>query len=114
MGGEECMYRHLVGEGITGDIIGRTPLDKECGYINEQYPDGSRGHRGIEIETWLQNPGFPVEQFVILDDDLAWFATMYGRHDSYVMKNLVHIQAGWATGIRDEHVEEAIEILNKS
>lgn len=97
------LFNKLREEGVTGAIIGITPDDRECGYINEEYPDGSRGIRGYEIKHWLNKSRQDVEAFVILDDD----SDMVDLFDHFV-----HIKDGWKTGILDEHVEKAIEILN--
>lgn len=100
------LYIHLKREGVTGDIIGCTPADRECGYINEHYPDGSRGQRGFEINYWLKETKLDIESFVVLDDDMAWFV------DSKV-PNIVWVEEGWEHGLQDDHVRRAIEILNR-
>ncbi len=105
----DLLFQHLKNEGVTGDIIDCTPIDKDCGYINEEYPDGSRGFRAFEIQKWIDTPpasddGY-LDQFVILDDD-AWF--MKGLE-----KNFIWIEEGWKTGLLDRHAERAIEVLNR-
>ena len=59
------------------------------------------GNRGDEIRTWL-NANPHVKQFVILDDE----ADMGDCIDHLV-------RTSFKTGLQDEHVEQAITILNK-
>ena len=58
--------------------------------------------RGKEIALWLEMAGDTVESFVILDDD----ADM-----AHLLPKLV--QTTWDTGLQDEHVERAVEMLNE-
>lgn len=102
----DLLFNHLKKQGVTGEIIDVTPLDKECGYINEEYPDGSRGYRAFEIQAWL-NKRDDVESFVILDDDAGFM----GKCD--LEKNFVWVEFGWKTGIQDVHTDRAIKILNR-
>lgn len=100
----ELLYKHLKNEGVTGEVIDVTPLDKECGYINELFPSGSHGVRGLEIQKWLNdNHGkYSIEKFIMLDDS----SDMY-----HLMSYLVYIKNGWMGGIQPEHVEESIKRL---
>lgn len=72
----EILKKHLRDEGVTGEIIGRTPTDQE--YAANLGQPGSYGTgpgqiyfgycRGKEIQMWLdQNAQF--DKFVIVDDN---------------------------------------------
>jgi hypothetical protein len=58
--------------------------------------------RGTEIYDWLNNTAEPVDGYVVLDDD----ADM-----GYVSDHLV--RTTWAEGLQDEHVDQAIAVLNR-
>lgn len=59
--------------------------------------------RGTEIQIWLDNnTREDVDSFVILDDDSDM---------GPLMDKL--IQTTWALGLQPEHVERAVEVLNK-
>ena len=59
--------------------------------------------RGMEIKCWLQTHLYKgIESFVILDDD-----DDMGDLLPYL------VQTSWYTGITDDHVKWAIEILNR-
>ena len=62
-------------------------------------------HRGKEIDTWLKNwKGEPIESFVILDDM---------PKEDFVPNSDRLIQTNICTGLTENHVEHAIEMLNK-
>lgn len=88
--------RLLHKHGVTGPIVGRTPVIEhrtEAGvYVWTE--------RGAEIQRWLDRTGFEVESFVILDDD----ADMAHLGDRLV-------QTDWRTGLTGEDVERACELL---
>lgn len=75
--------------GFTGEVIDETP----------HYGKGG-AERGFEIQDWLNSHG-PVESFVILDD---------GGDMVHLCHKLV--QTDWEDGLQDEHVEDALEVLN--
>jgi hypothetical protein len=50
------LRKMLLSQGIQGDIVGRTP----------EIPGADRG---AEIQTWLDTTKYPIDRFVILDDD---------------------------------------------
>lgn len=98
----------LVAAGFRGEIIGMTPRL----HVSPYMPTERAVCRGDEIQQWLDwewertnlnqdVPGDQVESFVILDDD--------GDMD-FLWPELV--QTHFATGLQDEHVARAIEILN--
>lgn len=72
--------------GFKGNVIDKTP----------RIPDGVRGG---EIQSWLE--GKNVDSFVILDDD---------DDMEPLMDKLV--QTDFESGLQDEHVERAVEMLN--
>jgi len=93
--------------GMTGAMIGRTPIP------SEHDPDvfaryaGRRPHpqepypRGYEIQQWLDSAD-DVAAFVILDDD-----------DDMEHLSPWHVQTDFATGgLQIGHVRRAIELLN--
>lgn len=83
--------------GLTGEVIGRTPIGKE--YVNEMsVEDIERGH---EIQMWLDKHKGKIESFVILDDnsDMA-----------HLKERLVQTPSD--IGIQDEDAERAIRYLN--
>jgi hypothetical protein len=87
--------KYLRPAGLSGDIIGETPL---IGFKL------SRGvtQRGKEIRKWLEkNPS--VERFVILDDE----DDMDGLQDNFIQTSFDD-----GGGIQDEHVERAILLLS--
>lgn len=59
-------------------------------------------HRSREIAAWLAEN--EVKSFVIIDDD------SYAQLDNKLVKTMFHGANG---GIQDDHVEEAIRILNE-
>lgn len=97
----KTLIKYLKHEGITGEVIGRTPLDRECGYINEDFPDGSRSVRGHEIQKYLNDN--EVEKFTILDDSSDMV---------HLMPKLVYVKEGMQTGLLDWHVESAVVMLS--
>jgi hypothetical protein len=60
----------------------------------------SQEHRGLEIDAWLKKRSY-ISSFVILDD----------RFDMHP-HNKNHVKVGYKTGLTDDDVEEAINILN--
>lgn len=90
----EGLHRPLEGLlnafGFTGRVIGRTPC---------HLSRATTTNRGGEIQAWLdEQPAF--DNFVIFDDD-----------DD--MGHLSHrlIQTDWRTGLQDEHIKRAIQML---
>lgn len=113
----------LGGAGFVGEVIDTTPLPKDL--IADQIENVFDKHgpsapldvvtkeialiavshaRGAEIDRWLiSNAGTrEVEAFVILDDD----------SDTDPHKDR-HVKTSFSAGLRDEHVELAVEILRK-
>jgi hypothetical protein len=90
----EELNKMLQGRGATFEIIGKTPrlLPRKF----SEYVD-----RGDEIQAFLDNPPEPVEAFVILDD----FNNMGDLRDHLVLTSD-------RTGLRPDHVEDALKILN--
>ena len=91
---------HEAGFVYRSKVIGRTPrwLSKSPGGI---YAADSRGH---EIQAWLDGAddyGITVDAFVILDDDSDM---------AHLADRLV--KTSFDDGLQDQHVEEAIRLLN--
>ena len=66
----------------------------------------SSGKREDEIKDWLDRSPEFVESFVILDDgDYDWYRHGYDKH---------LVKTDFCTGgLRQEHVKQAIDILNR-
>ena len=69
-----------------------TPLDK------------SR-HRGTEIQTWLDKWEDEIDAYVVIDDSMY---DIWEMHEGHL------IETSFGYGIQDEHVKQAIELLNKT
>lgn len=96
------LYNVLVEAGFVGTVRGKTP-----DYVPNPNPLSKRhvGERGDEIQAWLNDApryGIDVESFVILDDDSDM---------SHLVDRLVKTE--FAHGLLDEHVERAVEMLNR-
>ena len=90
----------LVAHGFKGIVRGMTP------HIPATKSGVENGTRGLEIQAWIDtapNYGITVKAFVILDDDSDM---------NHLMDRL--IKTSMASGLLDEHVERAIEMLNAS
>ena len=89
------LQRLLDFEGVKGEVVGQTP------YLNLGYYC-----RGGEIDAFLKEDNFPIEQFVILDDDI--------EHDiaDYFPTSLV--RTDMATGFDEAAFRKALEILKRS
>ena len=75
--------------GFTGEIIGVTPSSRD-------------GIRAGEIKEWLKENG-PLLNYVIIDDE------EYGGNE---FDGMPFVQTEFKVGITDEHMNNAIEILN--
>jgi hypothetical protein len=87
--------QHLVDfEGVIGEVVGQTP------YLGLGYHG-----RGAEIHAFLREDNFPIEQFVILDDDI--------EHDiaDHFPNSLV--RTDMATGFDEATFRKAIEVMNR-
>ncbi len=77
----------LLDQGVEADIVGRTP----------EMPDANRGD---EIQCWLEATRYPIESFVILDDD-----SDMGSLKPYL------IRTSFSNGLTSEDVRRAARIL---
>jgi hypothetical protein len=88
----------LARHGFSGEVLGVTPviqdLDEDGIFVTRKAP------RGLEIQRWIDDQPEPPEAFVILDDD-ADMEHLAGR----LVRTL------FDTGLGDEHVEAAVELL---
>lgn len=84
-----------------GDLLYRTGF-RGAHRVIDSTPKSKDGHRGSEIETWL-NDRNDVEKYVIIDDSSDFF--------DYQKKNFV--QTKWETGLNWIFANKAIEILNE-
>lgn len=84
------------------ELLWATGFSWEVHRIVGVTPNHYKGHRGSEIEMYItQHP--EVGKYIIIDDDTDFF--------DYQKKFFV--QTHWATGIMDEHVKKAIELLGR-
>ena len=87
----------LAAHGFKGIVRGMTPR------IPATKAGVENGTRGLEIQSWIDNApnfGVTVESFCILDDDSDM---------NHLMDRL--IKTSMVSGLLDEHVERAIEML---
>lgn len=90
---------------IFGGRLYKKIVDRLKDYDMEIYdvtPILSGKKRGDEIRDWLQNSKDEIEYFVILDDDVDMC--------EFAETNLV--QTTYKTGLTQEHVDKALEILH--
>lgn len=84
---------------LAGEVIGVTPTllrEKAKGKMKVYY-----GHRGMEVETWLQDNAIAPYKYAILDDE-----------DDYLPHQAKHlILTDPITGITKEVVEKVISLL---
>lgn len=76
--------------GLQGDVIDRTWLS----------PSRYRAH---EIRKWLEETSLKVESFVAIDDDSGDMVEVADRL----------VKTSCLTGLLDEHIERAVEILRR-
>lgn len=94
---DNVINKYLKPAGLVGDIIGETPNLSSFSF------KGSSS-RGREIREWLSdNPS--VEGFVILDDE----NDMDGLQDKLIQTSFMNDVGG----IQEDHVEQAIFLLNE-
>ncbi len=77
--------------GLQGDVIACTEVSP------------SR-HRAREIRTWLEETSLKVESFVAIDDDSGDMVEIADRL----------VKTSCLTGLLDEHIKRAVEILRRS
>ena len=89
------LQRLLDFEGVKGEVVGQTP------YLSLGYHG-----RGAEILAFLREENFPIEQFVILDDDI--------EHDiaDFFPNSLV--RTDMAAGFDEAAFKKALEAMNRS
>jgi hypothetical protein len=89
------LQRLLEFEGVKGEVVGQTP------YLSLGYHG-----RGAEIYAFLREDNFPIEQFVILDDDI--------EHEiaDHFPNSLV--RTDMASGFDESAFKKAIEVMNRS
>jgi len=91
--------------GAEGEILNDT-LGREGLHILDKTPVLGLGTRPEEIRAWLDAYPGPVDSFVILDDaDFRWEEA--GLTPYWVQTDFQF------SGLQDEHVEKALEILSR-
>ncbi|MCR5679451.1 MAG: hypothetical protein K6G08_04480 [Prevotella sp.] len=84
---------------LAGEVIGVTPTllrEKAIGKIKAYY-----GHRGMEVEAWLQDNAIAPYKYAILDDE-----------DDYLLHQAEHlILTDPMTGITEDIAEKVISLL---
>jgi hypothetical protein len=95
-------WRHAYGLVPTMKALERHGCPCAMARCVGQTPDGKPLPRGWEILQWLEKTPHVVDAYVILDDmtDAGW------GHDPRV-----HVQTNWQTGLTDEDVARAEEVL---
>jgi hypothetical protein len=97
----EWMQRILEAQGFVGEVIARTPRQKDSG--ETIMVAQTRGH---EIERWMvENKHLEIESFVILDD-------MGPGAFAHMAPYLV--RTSWANGLQEHHIKAAIDMLQNA
>lgn len=92
----------LRSHGVQCSVVGLTPYGSKRVPVSLKFSMRGACERGHEIADWLdEHP--EVEKFVIIDDDA----------DMAHLKEYL-VKTDFLTGLQDDHVERAIEILNRS
>jgi len=91
----------LAEAGFQGNVIDITPTEPGTGIHTWR---NHRGHRGSEIQLWMNTNKDKIESFVILDDD-----DDMGHLSPFLVQTDYHNY-----GLQDKHVQEAIAILKKA
>lgn len=95
---------HIALEGVTAQIIGQTPRLQARVWKDADGHTHNGVPRGAEIQSWLdENDDVSIESFVIIDDDSDMI---------HLSDRLVCVKNGMETGLRAEHVEQAISLLS--
>ena len=89
------LQRLLDFEGVKGEVVGKTP------YLGLGYHG-----RGAEIYAFLREDNFPIEQFVILDDDIE------NDIGDYFPNSLV--RTDMAAGFDEIAFRKALGVMNRS
>ena len=89
--------------GIDWDYL-RTEFAKQDLYFFDYTPSRKDSHRGEEIKEWLENTGYDVESYVVIDDEMYDIRDLHEGH---------MVQTSFNDGIKPGAVKMAIEILSK-
>ena len=82
----------------------REEFAKQDLYFFDYTPIRSDSHRGKEIKEWLENTGYDVSSYVIIDDEMFDIKDLHKGH---------MVQTSFNDGIQPGAVKVAIEILAK-
>ena len=86
----------------------RTSLEEFGLSISDQTPC-IKQNRPQEIKTWLENNANESDHYVSLDDDYSYESYKQYRIEEHLVKTSFYESDG---GLRQEHVDKAIKILN--
>jgi hypothetical protein len=95
------LVEFLRSRGFCGEVIGRTPTSDEIDPGEWNLLETCDQERGLEIAMWLRSHP-DVTAYVVLDDCPVGLAAEERR-----------VATEFATGLLDEHVELAIEMLGR-
>ena len=111
---DELVDKYLIPNGFIGNVIGITPY-KITSYGRFKLDTLNNLSRADAIQNWLDNnKQYNIDSFVILDDDESCLIFK----DNFVQTTFYNIPEGEDEylkegGLQDEHVDQAIKILNK-
>ena len=87
----------------TGIICAKNLLNKICIFF-DYTPIRRDSNRGEEIKEWLENTGYDISSYVIIDDEMFDIKDLHKGH---------MVQTSFNGGINPYVVKTAIEILAK-
>ena len=90
-------------DGIDWDYL-RTEFAKQDLHFLDYTPSRRDHHRGEEIKEWLEDTGYDVESYVVIDDEMF---DIWDLHDGHM------VQTSCDYGINTDAVKMAIDILAK-
>ena len=82
----------------------RDEFAKQDLYFLDYTPSRRDSHRGEEIKEWLENTGYDVSSYVIIDDEMF---DIWELHEGHMVKT------SFDSGIKSGAVKMAIDILAK-
>ena len=90
----DILRSKLEAAGFIGEIVDKTPVLEKT--LDDVWPC-----RGDEIFDWIDNQIDPPESVVVLDDD-----------GDMAMMSKYLVKTSFTNGLQEEHVEQAVNILN--
>ena len=90
-------------EGVDWEYL-RTEFAKQDLCFLDYTPSRRDSHRGEEIKEWLEDTGYDVESYVVIDDEMF---DIWDLHEGHM------VQTSFDHGIKAGAVKMAIDILAK-